>query len=214
MMIAGEDRLKTLKLRKRIKRKDRQNEFQTGQQSAITHTELDVPSLPLQCDYEASTTHVESNNSEYEGEDVLNETGKRKRKKSNLSAVAQVCDRAGVSDRTAALLSTSLLLNIGHINNRDQNAVIDRHKIRRERSKLRKNFQKCIDAELDDPFALYFDGRIDKMLKNINKDCKCSKSLISEEHICLLQEPHHHMLVMCRLRPALLKTYLKRFLKY
>ena len=28
MMIAGKDRLETLKLRKRIKRKDRQNEFQ------------------------------------------------------------------------------------------------------------------------------------------------------------------------------------------
>ena len=130
MMIAGEDRLEALKLRKRIKRKDSQHEFQTGQQSAITHTELDVPSLPLECDSEASTTDAEPNNSEYEGEDVLNETGKRKRKKSNLSAVTQVCDRAGVSDRTAALLSSSLLLDIGHINNRDQNAVIDRDKIR------------------------------------------------------------------------------------
>ena len=74
-MIAGEDRFETLKFRKRIKRKDRQNEFQTGQQSAITHTELDVPSLPLKCDSEASTTDAESNNSEYEGEDVLSKTG-------------------------------------------------------------------------------------------------------------------------------------------
>ena len=110
MMIAGKDRLETLKLRKRIKRKDRQNEFQTGQQSAIAHTEFDVPSLPLQCDSEASTTDAESNNSEYEGEDVLNEIGKRKRKRSNLSAVAQVCDGAGVSDRTAALVSDKNLV--------------------------------------------------------------------------------------------------------
>ena len=124
-----------------------------------------------------------------EGKDVLNETGERKRKRSNLSAVAQVCDGAGVSGRTAALLSSSLLLGIGHINNSDQIAVIDRHKIRRERSKLCKNVQKCIDADLDDPFALSFDGRIDKTLRHINKDYKCSKSLVSEEHICLLQEP-------------------------
>ena len=56
MMIAGEDRLETLKLRKRMERKDRQNEFQTEQHSEITHTELDVPSLPLECESKASTT--------------------------------------------------------------------------------------------------------------------------------------------------------------
>ena len=135
------------------------------------------------------TTDAKSNDSEYKGEDVLNETGKRKRKRSNLPAVAQVCDGAGVSDTTAALLSSSFLLDMGHINYSDQSAVIDRHKFRRERSKLRKNLQKCIDANLDDPFALYFDGRIGNTLKNINKDYKCSKSLVSEERICLLPEP-------------------------
>ena len=57
-----------------------------------------------------------------------------------------------------------------HTNNSDQSAVIDCHKIRSESSELRTNLQKCIDAERDDPFALYFDGRIDKMLKNINKE--------------------------------------------
>ena len=78
---------------------------------------------------------------------------------------------------------------MGHINTSDQSAVVDRHKIRRERSKLRKPLQKCIDADLNDPFALYFNGCIDRTLKNRNKDYKCSKSLVNEEHICLLQEP-------------------------
>ena len=68
MMIADEDRLETLKLRKCTERKNRQNEFQTGLQSEITHIFTNVPSLPLECDCEASTPDAESNNSEYESE--------------------------------------------------------------------------------------------------------------------------------------------------
>ena len=93
-----------------------------------------------------------------------------------LSSVAQVCDRAGVSDRTVALLASSLLFDMGQ-NKNDQNSVIDRHKIRRERAKVRKDLQNSVEAELDCPFAIYFDGRIDKTLKKISKGYKSSKKL-------------------------------------
>ena len=66
---------------------------------------------------------------------------------------------------------------MGQINKNHQNSVIDRHKIRRERAKVRKDLQNSVEAELDCPFAIYFDGRIDKTLKKINKDYKSSKKL-------------------------------------
>ena len=108
--------------------------------------------------------------------------------RTNLSSVAQVCDRAGVSDRTAALLASSLLFDMGQINKNDQNFVIDRHKNRRERAKVRKDLQNSVEAKLDCPFAIFFDGRIDKTLKKINKGYKSSKNLVSKKHICMLRE--------------------------
>ena len=109
--------------------------------------------------------------------------------RTNLSSVAQVCNGAGVSDRTAALLASSLLFDMGQINKNDQNSVIDCHKIRRERAKVRKDLQNSVEAELDCQFIIFFNGRIDKTLKKINKGYKSSKNLVREEHICMLREP-------------------------
>ena len=78
---------------------------------------------------------------------------------------------------------------MGQINKNDQNSVLDRYKIRRERAKVRKDLQNSVEAELDCPFAIFFDGRIDKTLKKINKGYKSLKNLVSEEHVCMLREP-------------------------
>ena len=78
---------------------------------------------------------------------------------------------------------------MGQINKNDQNSVIDRHKIRRGRAKVRKDLLNSVEAELDCPFAIFFDGSIDKTLKKINKGYKSSQNLVSEEHICMLREP-------------------------
>ena len=50
---------------------------------------------------------------------------------------------------------------MGQINKNDQNSVIDRNKISREIAKVRKDLQNSVEAELDCPFAVFFDGRID-----------------------------------------------------
>ena len=78
---------------------------------------------------------------------------------------------------------------MGQINKNDQNSVINRHKTHRERAKVRKDLQNSVEAKLNCPFALCFDGRIDKTLKKINKCYKSSKNMVSEEHICMLREP-------------------------
>ena len=143
--------------------------------------------LPLHYDSDASkSSNEETDNTDNEEVFKLPSQGGSR---TNLSSVAQVCDGAGVSDRTAALLASFLLFDMGQINKNDQNSVSDRHKIPRESAKVRKDLQNSVEAELGCPFAVFFDGRIDKALKKINKGYKSSKNLVSEEHICMLRDP-------------------------
>ncbi|CAB3231913.1 unnamed protein product [Arctia plantaginis] len=98
---------------------------------------------------------------------------KIKRKKSshiNLPTLSKTYDRYGVSDRAAAAIASSVLHDIG-----SDLEVIDRHKLRRGRSKNRQKLVKeVINTELS---ALYFDGKEDKTLKIVKKGFSISKSL-------------------------------------
>ena len=185
MIIFGVDRHESLRLRKLNNLRNRRKQLQTRDQQHEPSTELDV--LPLDYDFDASkSSSEETDNTDNKEVFKLPSKGDSR---TNLSSVAQVCDRAGVSDRTAALLASSLLFDLGQINKNDQNSAIDRHKIRRERAKVRKDLQNSVEGELHCLFAIFFDGRIDKTLKKINKGYKFSKNLVSKEHICMLQEP-------------------------
>ena len=119
----------------------------------MNSTELDV--LPLDYDSDASKLSSEETDNTV-NEEVFKLTSKGG-SRTNLPSVAQVCDRAGVSDRTAALLASSLLFDMGQINKNDQNSVIDRRKIRREKAKVRKDLQNSVEAEFDCPFAVFCD---------------------------------------------------------
>ena len=55
-----------------------------------------------------------------------------------LPMTALTCDRAGISDRQAALLASSVLYDVGMISVEEKEKVIDRSKIRRERKQMRK----------------------------------------------------------------------------
>ena len=185
MIISVVDRHESLRLRKLNDLRNRRKQLQTRDQQHEPSTELYV--LLLDSDSDASKSSIEETDNT-DNEEVFKLPSKGD-SRTNLSSVAQVCDRAGVSDRTAALLTSSLLFDMGQINKNDQNSVIDHHKIRRERAKVQKDLQNSVEAELDCPFAIFFDGRIDKTLKKINKGYKSSKNLVSEEHICMLREP-------------------------
>ena len=63
------------------------------------------------------------------------------RKNLHLSREAQACDQTGVSDRTAAIITSSLLIDLGEVTKDDYSSVVDRHKIRRNRQKVRKNLK-------------------------------------------------------------------------
>ena len=58
------------------------------------------------------------------------------RKNLHLSRVAQARDRTRVSDRTAAISTSSLLKALGEVTKDDYSSAVDRHKIRRNRQKV------------------------------------------------------------------------------
>ena len=58
----------------------------------------------------------------------------RKSKLLKLPSVALACDRTGTSDRVASMIASATLTDAGIINESDKSKVIDRSKVRRERS--------------------------------------------------------------------------------
>ena len=87
-----------------------------------------------------------------------------KRQKKDLSSFAEACDRAQVSDRAAALLSTSLLENFGIITKKNAVNVIEKNKFRLARVTVRTALSGShIFSDIN---SLYFDGRRDTAYVN------------------------------------------------
>jgi hypothetical protein len=87
-----------------------------------------------------------------------------------------------LSDRQGAMLITSALQDANIINETDATNVVDRNKVRRERTKMRKTTRQPEQIYLR---ALYFDGRKDKTM--IYSDGR--KDTVVEEHIVIISEP-------------------------
>ena len=64
------------------------------------------------------------------------------RSKPHISKLALACERTSVSDRSAALIASSVLEDFGVITAEEKSHVIDRSKIRRQRDICRKTSQK------------------------------------------------------------------------
>lgn len=104
-----------------------------------------------------------------------------------LPTVAKVCDRYGLSTRSAAAVASAVLVDVGMVSSEDLNLVIDKNKIHRAVSKSRTQASKDIDKIIIK--SIYFDGRKDKTLK-INKiDSRYHRKEVLEEHISVLTEP-------------------------
>lgn len=102
-----------------------------------------------------------------------------------LSSFAESCDRTGVSDRVAALLSSSILQDLGMITEENDASVIDRSKVRRDRKRKREELQNNISTLTN----LYFDGRKDSTLTMIRKGDRYHRKTSLEEHITVITEP-------------------------
>ena len=104
-----------------------------------------------------------------------------------MPALARACDRHMVSDRSAADIASAVLQDFGLVTADDSLNVIDPSKVRRERKKKRKQLQSKQTPE--DICGIYFDGRKDKTMVNIQDSGKHYRRTVTEEHYSLLQEP-------------------------
>ena len=101
--------------------------------------------------------------------------------------MAKECNRRGISDRGAASIASAVLQDVGLIASTERSSVI--RKICRERSKYRNKVQEQFDASRKDLTALYFDGRKDSTLVQVQRGGKTYLSTVSVEHYTLVQEP-------------------------
>lgn len=106
-----------------------------------------------------------------------------------LPSLAQACDRTGVSDRSAAIIVNAALTDMGILTKEDPSKIVDRSKIRRERTKARSDLKRK-DNETSFPlYGLYFDGRKDQTIIQVKDENRFSRKTITEEHIVLVSEP-------------------------
>jgi hypothetical protein len=106
-----------------------------------------------------------------------------------LPSLATACDRTGVSDRSAAIIASSVLKDFGVVSQENSVNVIDRSKVRRERKRVRNQLQKDSVDQNATISALYFDGRKDSTLVRENKKGSFYRATKVEEHIVLLAKP-------------------------
>src|SRR6218665_1356239 len=113
-----------------------------------------------------------------------------------------------VSDRSAAILATSVLHDLGLVSPIDRFKVIDQSKIRRERRKNRKELQLN-----GDPFdhsgieGIFFDGRKDQTLTQLlGVDNKYHRKTLMEEHTSMSQSRVLHTSATRLRNQALAKT--------
>ncbi|ESN92992.1 hypothetical protein HELRODRAFT_165142 [Helobdella robusta] len=111
------------------------------------------------------------------------------RKSVKLPNLAQACDRTGISDRSASLLVNAVLQDLQIITKTNSSQIVDRSKIRRERTKRRAHLQNKSFNEFTAVRGLYFDGRKDKTIQQDKKGTKYYRSTVTEEHVVLLSEP-------------------------
>ena len=111
------------------------------------------------------------------------------RLKRDLPALARACDRHGISDRTGAAIASAVLQDFGLISPEDQGNVVDRNKVRRARHRKRSNLQQMNKESQDVLHSLFFDGRKDHTIMNVQKGSKWYRKNVVEEHISLIEEP-------------------------
>ena len=111
-----------------------------------------------------------------------------------LPSLARACDRAGVSDRQAAIIASSALHDVLPDFSVNDAVVIDRNKIRRERTTERSNqLNEAYKGKILE--SVYFDGRKDKTIVQVQKDNqKYHRQSVIEEHISVITEPNSEYL--------------------
>lgn len=193
MIIGSVDKVVTKKLERSLYRKI----VETQSPVASTSSSRSDMNLPLYQDIsdsssgssDGSATSVYEKNTKTGTRDDSPETRRTKQMRISLPNLAQACDRTGVSDRAASLITNSVLQDLSIILVEHHDKIIDRSKIRRERKKMRNQIKIDDTKNFKSLHGIYFDGRRDKTLQNEMKDNKYYRTTVSEEHVVLVSEP-------------------------
>lgn len=191
------DKKESEKLNKRLFRKERElSRFDNSisESSSSFHAVNFDYVIPNEHSLKQTLKNVEwqGPESEKDNEDEIFLPSKKMRPSSStqmrteLKSTALVSDRYGISDRATAAIASSVLKDIGIINDSDKSLVIDKNKLRREKTRLRNSLQNSVDVILR---GLYFDGRKDDTLVVEIMHSKNFRKLVKEEHISLIQQP-------------------------
>jgi len=118
-----------------------------------------------------------------------------------LPSLAKACVRTGVSDRSAAVLATSALHDLGLVSLLDRSKVIERSRSAKNAAKLMRNSGKMMMTSLttlitdsfDPHFGIekvFFDCRKHNTLTQVlDVDNKYHRKTLTEEHISIIAEP-------------------------
>lgn len=128
----------------------------------------------------------DDSDSEFEPEPSTSSAKPQWQMRIKLKATALNSDRYCVSDRATAAIASSVLQDIGLITESDTSHVVDKCKIRREKSLVRTGLQSKETTEI---YGLYFDGRKDDTLFVEKFNTKHFRRSKKEEHYSLISEP-------------------------
>lgn len=191
MMIGGVDVATTAKNKKKQERKEkalyRSTEVNYFDKPCCSRSLTD--DLETESSSSCDSLFVPSTSPQYKNPEQVKHKASppNKKKRLNLTSLALACDRTGVSDRAAAIIASSVLKDVGIISSNDPSHIIDRSKLRRERTKVRSTLQ---EADCNKILrSIYFDGRKDKTLVRIEKEGKFYRKRVIEDHYVILSEP-------------------------
>lgn len=192
--IGGIDMKTTAQNLKRIQRKEKEILRLEAKKSQKNVTESDNQDVSASAPVDfASNSDETANNSAYLPP-LWERPSTSGQSRIKVPKFSLACDRYGVSDRAAASLASSLLLDLQTEKNvkEDETSqlILTRNKIRRERRTSRNELINEAKESFPDFYGLYFDGRKDEtkyMEKSANG--KNHPRVRQEEHITLVQEP-------------------------
>lgn len=165
-----------------------------------THSTIDAiaqPSCSKQTDTETCLPKEVVSNSSEDTENDIDEDFKLPKSeikspwqmRVKLKNTALTSDRFGLSDRATAAVASSLLQDFGIVTDEDNTYVVDKNKLRREKSVNRSVLQMQNEEKHNPLQGLYFDGRKDNTLVIEKVNSKQFRRTIKEEHYTILKEP-------------------------
>ena len=125
---------------------------------------------------------------------VLSGSAKSNRKK--WPNLARICERYQLSDRAAAAVANSVLVDVGLVTEDDKTRIIDRSKLRRERERCRNEIRSEEQQNFGLVNAVYLDGRKDAtQIVAQGPNEKHYRSVQLKEHYTVVGEPGSYYLI-------------------